>query len=206
MSEFEPVMLPVDLHDVRITTALHEAGHVLAYLDAGQEFDDVIVYPTVRDGLLGEVRSHGSVPVITAATLAMAGPAVNALMAHGSLAPDAAVVDWVLETLDEDRAWQAEVDAGIEEPLGSRPGDTIEAGEWAEVGLLSALPLVATTWHSIEAIAGALLTLPDSRLTYEEVLELLPDSAPDDSSGREWLRLVAEALTQRQSREDENHE
>ncbi|MEV5053690.1 hypothetical protein [Arthrobacter sp. LAR12-1-1.1] len=143
--------------DYRVPTALHEAGHAVAYLSIGREFE----YVSAAEWQL--VGKGQAIDAWDRAVTAMAGPAVESITYHSGRGGDAEIFGWIVDQLHQRREF-AEA-----EPC-DEPDDYINAGPYAEAALPVALATVTSSWEDIERIAAAALNI--GRLTYDEVLRL----------------------------------
>ncbi|MDI3211688.1 hypothetical protein [Arthrobacter sp. AL12] len=143
--------------DQRLATALHEAGHAVAYLSSGRGFQ----YLSVEEWRL--VGNGESIDAWDRAVTSMAGPAVESLIFNHGRGDDAAVHEWITSTLRE-RMEFAELDDCAE------PDDYTDAGPCAAAALPLALAIVTSRWEDIERVAAAAIQF--GRLTHSEVRQL----------------------------------
>lgn len=143
--------------DQRVATALHEAGHAVAYLSIGREFE----YFSAADWQL--VGKGHAIDAWDRAVTAMAGPAVESIMYHAGRGGDTEIYGWIVDQLHQ--RWEFAEEEPCEEP-----DDYILAGPYAEAALPVALATVTSCWEDIERVAMAALNA--DRLTYGEVRRL----------------------------------
>ncbi|MFS0717316.1 hypothetical protein ABC337_12860 [Arthrobacter sp. 1P04PC] len=143
--------------DDRVATALHEAGHAVAYLSIGRAFE----YLSAVDWQL--VGNGQTIDAWDRAVTAMAGPAVESIMYHVGRGGDTEIYGWIVDQLQQRREFaQAE-------PC-DEPDDYIHAGPYAEAALPVTMAVITSSWGDVERIAAAALNT--DRLTYGEVLRL----------------------------------
>lgn len=162
--------------DYRVATALHEAGHAVAYLSIGREFE----YLSAADWQL--VGKGQAIDACDRAVTAMAGPAVESIMYHAGRGGDTEIYGWIVDQLHQRREF-AEA-----EPC-DEPEDYINAGPYAEAALPVVLATVTSSWEDIERIAGAALNT--ERLTHDEVRRLTAGGRSLADDVRLW-QAVAE--------------
>lgn len=169
-------LLDTARQDYRVATALHEAGHAVAYLSVGREFEylSAAEWQLVGDGK----------PIDTwdRAVTSMAGPAVESIMFHYGRGNDSEVYEWIIEELRHRR------ESAEEEPY-DEPDDYILAGPMAEPALIVALSAVTAYWADIERIAFAALST--ERLTYDEVQRLAPGPRSLTAELSRWRAIVS---------------
>lgn len=143
--------------DYRVATALHEAGHAVAYLSIGREF----AYLSAADWQL--VGNGQPIDAWDRAVTAMAGPAVESIIYHYGRGGDAEIYEWIVDELRQRREF-------AESELYDEPDDYILAGPYAEAALPLTLSAVTASWADVERIAAAALIT--ECLTYDEVVRL----------------------------------
>lgn len=161
--------------DYRVATALHEAGHAVAYLSIGREF----AYLSAVDGQL--VGNGLAIDAWDRAVTSMAGPAVESIIYHYGRGGDEDIYEWIIDELRQRREFAEE------EPY-DEPCDYILAGLGAEVALPVALAAVTASWADVERIAAAALNT--ERLTYDEVLRLTAGRRSLATELSRWQAIV----------------
>lgn len=151
--------------DHRIATALHEAGHAVAYLALGKAFSHMEI-----DGVNEYVGQLAIVPgsmidPLDKANTAMTGPVSEAFMYRGTIEPSPATVDLIRSSHAEH--WDY-VDS---EPDHDGGHDFDHVGEYFGASLPWALTLVTHNWPAIERIATAALHSPTD-LSYDQIQDI----------------------------------
>lgn len=151
--------------DHRLATALHEAGHAVAYLALGKAFSHMEI-----DGVSDHVGELAVVPgsmidPLDKANTAMTGPVSEAFMYRGTIEPSPATVDLIRSSHAEH--WDY-VDS---EPDHEGGHDFDHVGEYFGVSLPWALTLVTRNWSVIERIATAALHSPNA-LSYDQIADI----------------------------------
>jgi len=157
--------------ETRVGTADHEAGHVLAYLDAGKAFRYVTINAKTS-------RCTGQVALNrprrdtahNVARYALAGPAAEAYEAwRRAVGPD-------LDGVDAEGAEFRDYLAGAFLLGGKDDLDTARGifsdDRYLDLLTDDALDLVVRHWRAVETVAAALLASPRA-LTYRQVQALI---------------------------------
>ena len=148
--------------DQRIATALHEAGHAVAYLALDKPFSHMEI-DAVSDyvGQLAVVPGS-MISALDRANTAMTGPVSEAFMYRGTIEPSPATVDLIRSSHAEH--WDY-VDS---EPDHEGGHDFDDVGEYFAASLPWALTLVTHNWPVIERIAAAALHSTE-HLSYDQI-------------------------------------
>lgn len=170
-------LLSVAREDQLVATALHEAGHAVAYLSIGRDFR----YLSAVDWVL--VGNGKEIDAWDRAVTSMAGPAVESIIYHYGRGGDEKIYEWIVDELRQRREFAEE------EPFGE-PDDYILAGPYAEDALFVALSAVTAAWADVERIAAA--ALGTERLTYGDVLLLAPERRSITAELSRWRAIVNE--------------
>jgi len=159
--------------NVRIATALHEAGHAIAYLSIGRDFE----YLSVDESqIIGDGKP---IDAWNRAVTSMAGPAVESIMHHNGHGTDADIYGWIIDQIQERREFAAVEDC-------DEPNDYTDAGAYAANAVPLALAVVTSHWEDVERIAIAALKVP--RLAFDDVVAL---TTGGDQLGNELSRWNA---------------
>lgn len=161
--------------DYRVASALHEAGHAVAYLSVGREF----AYLSALDSQL--VGTGQAIDAWDRAVTAMAGPAVESIMFHFGRGGDAEIYGWIGDQIRERQEF-AETEPCHE------PDDYILAGPYADAALPVALAIVTSSWADLERIAAAAVNA--DRLTYGEVRRLTAGGTSLAEDVSRWQAIV----------------
>lgn len=161
--------------DDRVVTALHEAGHAVAYLSIRRKF----AYLSAVDAQL--VGNGQPIDAWDRAVTSMAGPAVESIIYHYGRGGDDDIYEWIIEALRQRREF-------AEEEPWDEPDDYILAGPYAEEAVPVALAAVTASWADIERIAAAALNT--ERLTYDEVLRLTAGGKSFFAELSRWQAVV----------------
>ena len=168
-------LLDAAREDYRLATALHEAGHAVAYLSIGREFEYL---SAVEWRLVGNGQP---IDAWDRAVSSMAGPAVESIIHHYGRCGDAEIYEWIVDELRQRREFAEE------EPY-DEPDDYFIAGPYAEDALVVALSVVTAYWMDIERIAMAALST--ERLTFDEVQRLAPGRRSLTADLSRWRGIV----------------